>query len=126
MFVKALVEQGELDSAQQALAPVDSAAESGSIYAAVLRLARGRLRVQQGRVAEGLEDFLAVGLALTRALITCPSYLPWRSDAALAQLALGEHEPARRLADESSSRPGLRRPARTRRGEARRRGYCRR
>ena len=100
VLVKTLVEQGELDSAQQALAPVDSAAESGSIYAAVLRLARGRLRVQQGRVAEGLEDFLAVGLALTRALITCPSYLPWRSDAALAQLALGEHEPARRLADE--------------------------
>src|SRR5215207_8415334 len=100
VLVKTLIEQGELDSAQQALAPVDSAAESGSIYGAVLRLARGRLRVQQGRVAEGLEDFLAVGLALTRALITCPSYLPWRSDAALAQLALGEHEPARRLADE--------------------------
>jgi DNA-binding CsgD family transcriptional regulator len=100
VLVKTLVDQGELDSAEQALAPVDSAAESGSIYAAVLRLARGRLRVQQGRVAEGLEDFLAVGQALTRALITCPSYLPWRSDAALAQLALGEHEPARRLADE--------------------------
>src|SRR4029450_6974974 len=82
------------------LAPAGSAAESGSIYGAVLRLARGRLRVGQGRVAEGLEDFQAVGLALTRALIICPSYLPWRSDAALAQLALGEHEPARRLADE--------------------------
>jgi DNA-binding CsgD family transcriptional regulator len=100
VLVKTLVDQGELDAAEQALAPLDSEAESGSITAAVLRLARGRLRVEQGRVAEGLEDFLAVGLALTRALITCPSYLPWRSEAALAQLALGEREPAGRLADE--------------------------
>jgi DNA-binding CsgD family transcriptional regulator len=100
VLIKTLIDQGELDSAEQALAPVDSEAESGSLTAAVLRLARGRLRVQQGRVAEGLEDFLAVGLALTRASITCPSYLPWRSDAALAHLALGEREPAQRLADE--------------------------
>jgi DNA-binding CsgD family transcriptional regulator len=100
VLVVALTDQGELDAAEQALAPLDSEAESGSITAAVLRVARGRLRVAQGRVAEGLEDFLAVGLGLTRAQITCPSYLPWRSQAALAQLALGEREPARRLADE--------------------------
>jgi len=100
VLVKALVDQGELNAAEQALAPLDSEAESGSITAAVLRLARGRLRVEQGRVAEGLDDFLAVGVPLRRALITCPSYLPWRSEAALAHLALGEREQARRLADE--------------------------
>jgi DNA-binding CsgD family transcriptional regulator len=100
VLVVALTDQGELDAAAQALAPLDSEAESGSITAAVLRVARGRLRVAQGRVAEGLEDFLAVGLALTRAQITCPGYLPWRSQAALAHLALGEREPAQRLADE--------------------------
>ncbi len=100
VLVVALTDQGELDAAEQALAPLDSEAEGGSITAAVLRLARGRLRVEQGRVAEGLDDFLAVGLALTRAQIACPSYLPWRSQAALAHLALGEGEPARRLADE--------------------------
>ena len=100
VLVVALTDQGELDAAEQALAPLDSEAESGSLTAAVLRVARGRLRVAQGRVAEGLEDFLAVGLALTRAQIACPSYLPWRSQAALAHLALGEGEPARRLADE--------------------------
>ncbi|HEV8251172.1 MAG TPA: LuxR C-terminal-related transcriptional regulator, partial [Gaiellaceae bacterium] len=100
VLVVALTDQGELDAAEEALAPLDCEAESGSITAAVLRVARGRLRVAQGRVAEGLEDFLAVGLALTRAQITCPSYLPWRSQAALAHLALGEREPARRLADE--------------------------
>ena len=100
VLVVALTDQGELDAAEQALAPLDSEAESGSITAAVLRVARGRLRVAQGRIAEGLEDFLSVGLVLQRAQIACPSYLPWRSQAALAHLARGEREPARRLADE--------------------------
>jgi DNA-binding CsgD family transcriptional regulator len=100
VLVKTLVDQGELGAAEQALAPLDSGAESGSIPASVLRLARGRLRVEQGRVAEGLEDFLAVGARLTSGMVTCPGFLPWRSDAALAHLALGEREAARRVADE--------------------------
>jgi DNA-binding CsgD family transcriptional regulator len=100
VLVVALTDRGALDSAEQELAPLESEAESGSITAAVLRIARGRLRVGQGRIAEGLEDFLAVGRLLTGAQITCPSYLPWRSQAALAHLALGENEPAQRLADE--------------------------
>jgi DNA-binding CsgD family transcriptional regulator len=70
------------------------------VTAAPLRLARGRLRVGQGRVAEGLEQFLGVGESLTRAMVTCPSYVPWRSDAALAHLALGDRESAERLAEE--------------------------
>ena len=100
VLVKALVDQGELDEAEQALAPLDAEAESGSLTAAVLRLARGRLRVEQGRVADGLDDFLAVGSLTARALVTCPSYLPWRSEAALAHLALGDPDAARRLAEE--------------------------
>ncbi len=98
MLVKTLVDQGELDAADQALAPLESEVEGGSITAAVLRLARGRLRVEQRRVAEGLEDFLAVGVRLTRGLVSCPGYLPWRSEAALAHLALGDRESAGRLA----------------------------
>jgi DNA-binding CsgD family transcriptional regulator len=100
LLVKALVDQGEPDSAAEALAPFVSDAEKGSLVAAVLRFARGRLRVGQGQIAEGLEDFLAVGALLTRALVSCPSYLPWRSQAALAHLALGERRPALRLADD--------------------------
>jgi len=98
VLVKTLVDQGELDAADQALAPLESEVEGGSITAAVLRLARGRLRVEQRRVAEGLEDFLAVGVRLTRGLVSCPGYLPWRSEAALAHLALGDRESAGRLA----------------------------
>jgi DNA-binding CsgD family transcriptional regulator len=100
LLIKALVDQGDLDAAEEALAPLDSEAESGSLPAALLRLARGKLRVAQGRITEGLEDFLSVGVQLTRAGVTSPSYLPWRSEAALAQLALGDRESAGRLAGE--------------------------
>ena len=80
--------------------PLDAEAESGSLTAAVLRLSRGRLRVERGLVADGLDDFLAVGSLTARALVTCPSYIPWRSEAALAQLALGDEDAARLLAEE--------------------------
>jgi DNA-binding CsgD family transcriptional regulator len=100
LLIKVLVDQGKLDDAEQALAPLDPEAGSGFATAWGLRFARGRLRVAQGRVAEGLEDFLGLGVDLTRAIVTCPSYLPWRSEAALAQLALGDHESAERLAAE--------------------------
>jgi DNA-binding CsgD family transcriptional regulator len=100
VLVSALVRRGELDAAEQALAPLDCEAASGSLPAAVLRFARGRLRVGQGRIAEGLEDFLSAGDRLTRAQVTCPGFLPWRSEAALAHRALGDREPAGRLAEE--------------------------
>jgi DNA-binding CsgD family transcriptional regulator len=100
LLVETLVDQGELDAAEQALAPIDSETESGSLIAAVLRFTRGRLRVSQGRVAEGLEDFLAVGALLTKAVVSSPGFLPWRSEAALAHLGLGDHDSAQRLAEE--------------------------
>ncbi len=100
LLIKVLVDQGKLDDAAQALAPLDPEAGSGFATAWGLRFARGRLRVAQGRVADGLEDFLSLGADLTRAMISCPSYLPWRSEASLAQLALGDRESAGRLADE--------------------------
>jgi DNA-binding CsgD family transcriptional regulator len=100
VLVKALTDQGRRDDAEHALVLFDSYIEGGSLTAGVLRLARGRLRVEQGRVAEGLEDFLAVGAGLTQAMVTCPGFLPWRSEAALAHLALGDRESAGRLAEE--------------------------
>jgi DNA-binding CsgD family transcriptional regulator len=100
LLTNTLVDQGELDAAEAALAPFDSEAESGLASAWGLRFARGRVRAAQGRVAEGLEDFLGLGADLTRAMISCPSYLPWRSEASLAHLALGDRESAARLAEE--------------------------
>jgi len=100
LLVKTLVERGELDAAEEALAPFDPDAESGSVIAAEVRFARGRLRIAQGRLAEGLDDFLAVGTLLTRATIICPGYVSWRSEAALAHLALGDQGAAEDLAEE--------------------------
>ncbi|TML85403.1 MAG: hypothetical protein E6G09_05800 [Actinobacteria bacterium] len=100
LLVEALVDQGDLDAAEQVLAPLECEAEGGSLIAAALRFARGRLRIAQGRIGEALEDFLAVGVLFTRSLVTCPGGLPWRSEAALAHLALGDRESAGRLAEE--------------------------
>jgi DNA-binding CsgD family transcriptional regulator len=100
LLIKTLVDQGELDAAEHALAPLDSETESGSLIAALLRFARGRLRVAQGRIAEGLEDILAAGVLFTRAQVICPGPISWRSEAALAQRALGDHESAESLAEE--------------------------
>jgi DNA-binding CsgD family transcriptional regulator len=100
VLVRALVEQGELDGAEQALAPLDFETESGSLISPPLRFARGRLRIAQGRVAEGLEDIIAVGELLTRSLVTSPGALPWRSEAALVHLGLGDRDAAERLTAE--------------------------
>jgi DNA-binding CsgD family transcriptional regulator len=100
VLVQALVEQDELDAAEQALAPLDFEAESGSLISPPLRFARGQLWIAQGRVAEGLEEVLAVGELLTRSLVNSPGALPWRSQAALSHLALGDGESAERLARE--------------------------
>jgi DNA-binding CsgD family transcriptional regulator len=100
VLIQTLVDQGEFDAAEEALAPFDLEAAKGTLVSAILRFARGRLRTEQGRVAEAVDDFSAVGLFLTRVQVTSPSFVPWRSEAALARLALGEQEEARRLAEE--------------------------
>jgi DNA-binding CsgD family transcriptional regulator len=100
VLVKALVDQGKLDEAEQALAPLAPEVERGFVAPAILRLARGGLRAARGQFADALEDFLAVGAALTQAQVTTPAFLPWRSEAALAHLALGDHESAKRLSAE--------------------------
>ena len=99
LFVEALVDRGELHLAADVLAPLRAEAERETLMGAILRFARGRLRIDEGRVTAALEDFLAVGVFLTRVGITCPSYVPWRSEAALAHLALGDQEQAIRLAE---------------------------
>ena len=100
VLVLTLVDRGQLDAAADVLGAFVSDAEKESLYAAALRFARGRLRIEQRRLAEGLEDFLAVGALLTHAQTTSPSAFPWRSEAALAHLALGQPELAGRLAEE--------------------------
>ena len=61
---------------------------------------RGRLRLAARRPAAALGDLLAAGDLFARLRISAPSVAPWRSDAALAHLALGAHAEARALAAE--------------------------
>ena len=54
LLIQALTDQGELAAAEEALAAVDAEADRPALNATLLRFARGRLRLEQGRVAEGL------------------------------------------------------------------------
>jgi DNA-binding CsgD family transcriptional regulator len=100
VLVNVLVERGDLDGAEKALDRVSADLESAAVMAHVLRHARGRLRYAQGRFAEALDDFRVVAEITIVGLPPSPTYLPWRSDAALAASALGDHELARQLSEE--------------------------
>jgi len=100
ILIDTLVERGDLEEAEGVLATLDDETQSGSLTAAVLRYGRGRLRVAEGQTRAGLDDLLGVGALANRALVRCPSYLAWRSEAALAHLAVGDVDAARRLAEE--------------------------
>jgi DNA-binding CsgD family transcriptional regulator len=93
-----LLEHGRLDEAEEALA--DTRADSYSFCSAILLPARGRLRVAQGRLREGLDDLLACGERYESAANRSPSLWAWRSQAALAIAAIGDQGRAGELAAE--------------------------
>ncbi|HZA76811.1 MAG TPA: AAA family ATPase [Acidimicrobiales bacterium] len=100
VLVDVLVERGDLDEAERALERSGADLAGTSVTAITLRHARGRLLFARRRFGEALDDLRAVGeIAIGTGAIS-PCYLPWRSDAALAALALGEADTARRLSDE--------------------------
>jgi DNA-binding CsgD family transcriptional regulator len=71
-----------------------------TMQAGWLIAARGRLRLAERRPAAALGDLLAAGDLFARLHISSASSAPWRSDAALAHLALGAQAEARTLAAE--------------------------
>lgn len=81
------LERGDADAAAAALA----GAEGGAAWL----LARARVRVSRGELSEALADALRAGAGGDAAN---PAALPWRSEAALIALRLGDREHARRLA----------------------------
>jgi len=102
-LVDILLERGEVEAAEAALAR--SAPEDGdaSVVGNTLLRTRGRLRMEQGRWAEALEDFEAVGKRQEAWGSPNPALIAWRSSAALALSALERHDEARRLAAEELS-----------------------
>jgi DNA-binding CsgD family transcriptional regulator len=100
ILIDILVERGQFDEAERQLENLPVDLQSGSQTAALLRHARGRLRFAQRRFSDALDDFRAAGEIATRAQALNPSSMPWRSDAALAELALGNRDAARELSEE--------------------------
>ncbi len=94
------MERGDLDGAEAALGPLAASLPGTSVAATIPRHARGRLLFAQRRFREALSDFRAAGAIATGGVAISPCWLPWRSDAALAALALGDLDTARGLSDE--------------------------
>ena len=100
VLVDVLIERGDLDEAERTLEPLAVDLPGTSQTPVILRHARGRLRFAQHRFGEALADFRAAGEIATDGLALSPCYLSWRSEAALAALAFGELDTARRLSGE--------------------------
>ena len=100
VLVEVLVERDDLDGAVRTLGPLAADLSGVSLTASVLRHASGRLLFAQHRFGEALGHFRAAGEIAAGGLAISPCWLPWRSEAALAALAIGEPDTARGLSDE--------------------------
>jgi ATP/maltotriose-dependent transcriptional regulator MalT len=99
VLVDVLTERGELDQAQHQLENVDAGFQNRAQRPSTLVYATGRLRFAQCRFRDALAEFVAAGEVLTRAVVMSPAVIPWRSEASLAALALGEDETAQHLSE---------------------------
>ena len=100
ILVNTFIDQGELQQAASVIDAIGVDESRRTHAAAVLRLARGRLRLAERRPAEALVDMLAAGDIVVATGSTSPGYLAWRSSAALAYHALGDGAAAKQVADE--------------------------
>jgi DNA-binding CsgD family transcriptional regulator len=99
-LVETLAERGELQAAEAADRRYRFAERFPTTeQTAWLLAARGRLHLAELRADAALDDLLTAGELLAR-LRSPGATIPWRSDAAVAQLALGARAEARTLAAE--------------------------
>ena len=100
-LLEVMAEQGRVAEAERLLAERELTEwQQGSGRAAVYLHARGRLRLASGRPEDALADFRAAGDVVRRYAFDHPAVLQWRSQAALALLALDRAREARALARE--------------------------
>ncbi len=100
-LLECMIERGELEAAEATLARhrLDDELDEAADYDLVL-LARGRLRVEQGRTEEALTDLRELGRRAEATGTANPAALPWRSTLAPPLARGGEHEEACVLAAE--------------------------
>jgi DNA-binding CsgD family transcriptional regulator/Tfp pilus assembly protein PilF len=100
-LLETLAERGELEAAEAADQRYRLAEQfPTTMQAGWLLASRGRLRLAELRPAAALGDLFAAGDLFARLRIVSPSIASWRSDAALAHLALGERADAKALTAE--------------------------
>jgi DNA-binding CsgD family transcriptional regulator len=99
-LAESLLELADLDGAEVAIAARGSAVDGGTVFAALLRHVRGRVHLARRRYDDALRDFTAAGAVLRGCRAVTPAIAPWRSEAALVHLALGELDAAAELAAE--------------------------
>ncbi len=99
-LVEALTELGAFTAAEEALARVNGPdGDPPQMLACAFVLeARGRLRVAQGRLRDGLRDLRKAGRRWERLQCDRATGSRWREDAAIALAALGSTDEAQRLA----------------------------
>jgi DNA-binding CsgD family transcriptional regulator len=101
VLLETLAERGEFDAAEAADDRYRLAEQFPTmVQGGWLLAARGRLRLAETRPALALGDLLATGDLFARLHSLSSVTPPWRSDAALAHLALGAPAQARALAAE--------------------------
>jgi DNA-binding CsgD family transcriptional regulator len=99
VLLETLAERGQLEAAEAADQRYRLAEQfPTTLHAGSVLAARGRLRLAELRPAAALGDLLAAGELFARLRMPSPTTAPWRSDAALAHLALGAPAEARALA----------------------------
>ena len=100
-LIDALVEQGDLLAAEEALASLHTPeSPPEQVGWAALLQTRGRLRYAQARPEEAIADLLEAGRRFERLQWNHPGIASWRCDAARALTQLGDQEVAKRLAAE--------------------------
>ncbi|MEW2041079.1 AAA family ATPase, partial [Streptomyces sp. NPDC005534] len=92
------IERGDLAAAATALVPDPDIAQMGWVWQGPLQLIRARLHTEQGNPTAALAVLLEYGAQERAAQVTNLAMAPWRSQAALAHLALGQRSDAVRLA----------------------------
>jgi DNA-binding CsgD family transcriptional regulator len=100
-LAEALLARGDLQGAASTLDLLGLGAEvpdTGHLH--WFLHSRARLRIRQGQVREGLADLFELGRRFQALGGHNPAIIPWRSEAALALLQLGDQQQARRLAAE--------------------------
>ena len=85
VLAQTLIERGAFDEAELLLAGAGPASALSDYQGNnLLLIARGRLRLAQGRTAEAAEDLLELGRRCDGFTLRNPAAIPWRSHAALA------------------------------------------